>query len=142
MFFQKWKQWNRWIIFNILFTILFMNRYHIGHFGFSWEDFPPGFHIALSQICNMQMWMLIRACPYALFRFNSLITLKISSSVRFIIFKDSFVLRNIWVIKSLPALIWVQCFAGNDLIIHFFIWDLRQIDYYELKQVYREFVCY
>ena len=72
-----------------------------------------GLHIALLQICNMRM--LIWSCPCALLGFNFFKSLKISSSVKFIIFKDSFVLRNIWVGKLLPVSTWVHGFAKNEL---------------------------
>ena len=72
-----------------------------------------GLQIALSQIYTMRM--LIWSCPWALLGSNFLITLRISSSVKFIVFKDSFVLRNIWVGKLLPVSIRVHCFTKNEL---------------------------
>ena len=77
-----------------------------------------GLHITLSQICFMRM--LIWSCPCALIGFNFPITLKISSSVKFIVLKDSFVLHNIWVDELLPASIWVHCFTKNEWINSFF----------------------
>ena len=106
----------------MLFILSFMNRYHISHFPFSWEDSwlytrtkikCNGLQIALSQICTMRM--LIWSCPCALLGSNFLITLKLSSLVKFIVSKDSFVLRNNWVGKVLPVSIWVHCFAKNEL---------------------------
>ena len=72
-----------------------------------------GLQIALSQICTMRM--LIWSCPCALLGSNFLITFKISWLVKFIVFKDSFVLRSNWVCKLLPISKWVHCFANNEL---------------------------
>ena len=77
-----------------------------------------GLHITLSQIFYVRM--LIWSCPCALIGFNFPITLKISSSVKFIVLKDSFVLHNIWVDELLPASIWVHCFTKNEWMNSFF----------------------
>ena len=121
-FSENWKKWNKPIIFNILFIISFMNRFHFCHFPFSWEDswlytgkkiIYNGLHITLSQICNMQMLFWSYTCSFL--GFNFLITLNMSFWVKFIVFKDSFVLRIIGVGKLLLASIWGDFFAKNEL---------------------------
>ena len=71
------------------------------------------FQIVLLQICNLQM--LIWSSPCALLGRNFLITLKISYSVKVIVFKDSLGRCIIWIGKLLPVSLWVYCFKRNRL---------------------------
>ena len=63
-------------------------------------------HIASSQIFDVRKLIRSRTC--ALLTTNFLITLKVSSLVKFIVFKDLFVLHKILVGKLLPVLIRVH----------------------------------
>ena len=66
-------------------------------------------HIFVPYEC----WFL--SCPCSLLGSNFLITFKRSSSIKFIVFKDSFVLHNNYVGKLLLVSIWVHCFVRNKL---------------------------
>ena len=124
---ENWNKWNRLIIFDILFFILFMNRYHIGRSPFSGK-IPGrkmkyrGLHSPLSQIWNMRM--LIQSNPYALLGFNFLITvnpldtnpIKWSNTLKQFL---HFFWRIVWLCLTIlwgwrVTLIWVGLFRSSS----------------------------
>ena len=110
----------RSINFNILFIISFISTmlgffHSVGKISDSTEKEKSKYnvsHIASSQIFDVRKLIRSRTC--ALLTTNFLITLKVSSLVKFIVFKDLFVLHKILVGKLLPVLIRVHWFAKNE----------------------------
>ena len=133
-FSENWNKLNRSIFFHILSSLLWIGTtFAIFHYSYSIQEEKIEYNGL--QHCFVAH-MRTTADLFISMRFirKFVRTLKISS-VKFMVFKVSFVLRNIWVCKFLPVSIWVHGFAKNEL--NDLLCSLKSTNYYELKEVYR-----